>query len=159
MGVSLTVLASGSRGNTALVCSSRTRVLVDAGISCRETFKRLKAVGEDPHQLNAIVITHEHSDHVAGLAVLARKLGIPIFMTGLTHHAWARSERDATGVLPVQCAGQCSVRRLDGGNAAGGLAGLSAAMGIRSRHRVRARADRILHAAARGLRRGVCTAR
>ena len=67
MGVSLTVLASGSRGNSALVCSSRTRVLVDAGISCRETFKRLKAVGEDPHQLSAIVITHEHSDHVAGL--------------------------------------------------------------------------------------------
>jgi len=100
MGVSLTVLASGSRGNTALVCSTRTRVLVDAGISCRETFKRLKAVGEDPHQLSAIVITHEHSDHVAGLAVLARKLNIPIFMTGPTHHAWARAERDANGELP-----------------------------------------------------------
>jgi phosphoribosyl 1,2-cyclic phosphodiesterase len=100
MGVSLTVLASGSRGNTALVCSSRTRVLVDAGISCRETFKRLKAIEEDPHQLSAIVITHEHSDHVAGLAVLARKLNIPIFMTGPTHHAWARAERDATGEPP-----------------------------------------------------------
>jgi phosphoribosyl 1,2-cyclic phosphodiesterase len=100
MGVSLTVLASGSRGNSSLVCSARTRVLVDAGISCRETFKRLKAVGEDPHRLSAIVITHEHADHVAGLAVLARKLKVPIFMTGLTHHAWARSERDSTGELP-----------------------------------------------------------
>lgn len=100
MGVSLTVLASGSRGNSALVCSSRTRVLVDVGISCRETFKRLKSVGEDPHQLSAIVITHEHADHVAGLAVTARKLKIPIFMTGATHHAWARSERDGTGELP-----------------------------------------------------------
>ena len=100
MAVSLTVLASGSRGNSALVSSSRTRVLVDAGISCRETFKRLKAVGEDPHQLSAIVITHEHADHVAGLAVLARKLRVPIFMTGATHHVWARSERDATGEPP-----------------------------------------------------------
>src|SRR5437867_1749095 len=101
MGVSVAVLASGSRGNTALVCSSRTRVLVDAGISCRETFKRLKAVGEDPHQLSAIVITHEHSDHVDGLAVLARKLNIPIFMTGPTHQVWARAERDATGKPPA----------------------------------------------------------
>jgi phosphoribosyl 1,2-cyclic phosphodiesterase len=101
MAVSLTVLASGSRGNSALVCSSRTRVLVDAGISCRETFKRLKAVGEDPHQLSAIVITHEHSDHVAGLAVLARKLNIPIFMTGPSHQVWARAERDATGEPPA----------------------------------------------------------
>jgi len=101
MGISLTMLASGSRGNCALVSSSQTRVLVDAGISCRETFKRLKAIGEDPHQLSAIVITHEHEDHSAGLAVLARKLNIPIFMTGATHQAWARSERDSTGELPA----------------------------------------------------------
>jgi phosphoribosyl 1,2-cyclic phosphodiesterase len=100
MGVSLTVLASGSRGNSALVCSSRTKVLVDAGISCREIFKRLKSVGEDPHQLSAIVVTHEHADHVAGLAVMTRKLKIPIFMTGATHHAWARSQRDGSGELP-----------------------------------------------------------
>ncbi len=101
MGVCVKVLASGSRGNCALISSSCTRVLVDAGISCRETFKRLKAVGEDPHQLSGIVITHEHSDHIAGLAVLARKLGIPIFMTGATHYAWVRAQRDETGELPV----------------------------------------------------------
>ena len=101
MAVSLTVLASGSHGNCALVCSSHTSVLVDAGISCRETFKRLKALGEDPHQLSAVVITHEHADHSAGLAVLARRLNVPIFMTGATHQAWARAERDATGEPPA----------------------------------------------------------
>src|ERR1700741_2052290 len=82
MGVSVTVLASGSRGNSAIVQSSSTRILVDAGISCRETFKRMKAAGDDPHSLSAILITHEHSDHVSGLAILAKKLRIPIFMTG-----------------------------------------------------------------------------
>jgi len=97
MGVSVSVLASGSRGNSTIVQSSSTRILVDAGISCRETFKRMKAAGDDPHSLSAIVITHEHTDHVSGLLVLARKLKIPVFMTGATHQAWSRSMRDAAG--------------------------------------------------------------
>lgn len=101
MAVCVSVLASGSRGNCAIVQSSSTRILVDAGISCRETFKRLKVAGEDPHSLSAIVITHEHSDHVSGLLVLAKKLNIPLYMTGATHQAWARSVRDATGESPV----------------------------------------------------------
>lgn len=100
MGVSVSILASGSHGNTAIVASARTKILVDAGISCRETFKRMKATGEDPYSLSAILITHEHSDHVYGLSVLARKLKIPVFMTGATHQAWARASRDEDGVPP-----------------------------------------------------------
>jgi phosphoribosyl 1,2-cyclic phosphodiesterase len=100
MAVSVSILASGSRGNTAVVESSRTRILVDAGISCRETFKRMKLAGLDPRTLSAILITHEHSDHVYGLATLARKLDVPVFMTGATHQAWARSLRDDAGQLP-----------------------------------------------------------
>jgi phosphoribosyl 1,2-cyclic phosphodiesterase len=112
MGVSVSVLASGSRGNSAIVRSSSTSILVDAGISCRETFKRLKFTGDDPHQISAIVITHEHSDHVSGLLVLARKLNIPIFMTGATHAAWAKAMRDDEGRRPqlakleLFCSGQ-----------------------------------------------------
>ncbi|PYV82433.1 MAG: MBL fold metallo-hydrolase [Acidobacteria bacterium] len=101
MGVCVSVLASGSRGNSALLESSRARILVDAGVSCRETFKRLKLVGREPRSLSAILITHEHSDHVSGLAMLAKKLGIPVFMTGGTHQAWARSLRDDAGQLPT----------------------------------------------------------
>ena len=86
----MTVLASGSKGNSTVISSSRTRILVDAGLSCRELLKRMAIVGEDPTQLNAILITHEHQDHVAGLGVLARRLNIPVYFTEPTHRAWVR---------------------------------------------------------------------
>jgi phosphoribosyl 1,2-cyclic phosphodiesterase len=86
----MTVLASGSKGNSTVIASSRTRVLVDAGLSCRELLKRMSLAGEDPAQLNAILITHEHQDHIAGLSVLARRLNIPVFFTEPTHRAWVR---------------------------------------------------------------------
>ena len=88
--VRFTVLASGSKGNATVVSGGRSRILVDAGLSCRELFRRMKLVGEEPETLDAIVITHEHSDHVAGLAVTARRLGIPVYFTEGTHRAWMR---------------------------------------------------------------------
>ena len=108
--MTVSVLASGSRGNCAVVSSSSTRILVDAGISCRETFKRMKAVGDDPRSLSAIVVSHEHSDHVAGLTVLARKLKIPVFMTGATHQAWSRAVRDEKGERLALEADKCPLR-------------------------------------------------
>jgi len=83
MSVSVTVLASGSRGNCA---GGGQRLHADSG-RCRHLFaakcsKRLKALGEDPQALSAIVITHEHCDHVYGLATLAKKLRIPVFHDG-----------------------------------------------------------------------------
>src|ERR1700733_3350666 len=86
----MTVLASGSKGNSTVVASARTRVLVDAGLSCRELHRRMALTGEDPSTLDAILITHEHIDHVSGLPVLARKLGIPVYFTEPTHRAWVR---------------------------------------------------------------------
>jgi phosphoribosyl 1,2-cyclic phosphodiesterase len=88
--VRFTVLASGSKGNCTVVTGGNTRILVDAGLSCRELFRRMRLVDEDPATLDAIIITHEHSDHVAGLAVTARKLGIPVYFTEGTHRAWVR---------------------------------------------------------------------
>ncbi len=99
--VSLTVLASGSKGNCTLLASSRTRILVDAGVSCRETFRRMGLVGDHALNVSAIVVSHEHSDHVSGLYVLARKLNIPVFMTGATYQAWQRWARDKNnGIRP-----------------------------------------------------------
>jgi len=86
----MTVLASGSKGNSTVISSSSTRILVDAGLSCRELLKRMAIAGEDPTQLDAILITHEHQDHVAGLGVLARRLNIPVYFTEPTHRAWVR---------------------------------------------------------------------
>lgn len=86
----MTVLASGSKGNSTVIASSTTRILVDAGLSCRELMKRMKAAEEDPARLDAILITHEHQDHVQGLAVTARRLGIPVYLTEPTHRAWVR---------------------------------------------------------------------
>jgi phosphoribosyl 1,2-cyclic phosphodiesterase len=88
--VRMTVLASGSRGNSTIVSSATTRILVDAGLSCRELIKRMRAAGEQPVALDAILITHEHQDHVQGMAVTARKLGIPVYLTEPTHRAWVR---------------------------------------------------------------------
>ena len=56
------------------MATERTRVLVDAGLSRRDTFRRLQAIGESPTSIDAILVTHEHSDHVAGLATLAKVL-------------------------------------------------------------------------------------
>jgi phosphoribosyl 1,2-cyclic phosphodiesterase len=88
--VRFTVLASGSKGNSTVVSGGRTRILVDCGLSCRELFRRMKLAGEEPETLDAIVITHEHLDHINGLSVTARKLGIPVYFTEATHRAWMR---------------------------------------------------------------------
>ncbi len=81
------MLGSGSGGNATVVATERTRLLVDAGLSRRETFRRLKAIGEEPESLNAVLITHEHTDHMAGMVSLARALNIPIYLNARTRHA------------------------------------------------------------------------
>ena len=85
--VKFCVLASGSSGNAALIATDTTRVLVDAGLSYRELVKRLAAVGEHPIHLDAVLITHEHSDHIGGLPQLAKRTGIPIYLSHLTSPA------------------------------------------------------------------------
>ncbi|MBI1355207.1 MAG: MBL fold metallo-hydrolase [Acidobacteria bacterium] len=83
------ILGSGSSGNAAFLASSNARVLVDAGFSFRQLNKRMAAIGESIENLDAVLISHEHSDHVAGLEVLARKVGAPIYMTEMTADAMA----------------------------------------------------------------------
>ena len=93
----LTVLGSGSTGNAVLLTAGGTRVLVDAGLSARETVRRLALMGEDVARLDGIVITHEHSDHAGGLRVLLGSAPCPVFITGLTHDAYIRERSSKTG--------------------------------------------------------------
>jgi len=87
------VLGSGSKGNSTLVATERTRLLIDAGLSRRETYARLAAVGERADGFGAILISHEHTDHVAGLRLLGTDWRAPIHITRATHDAiaWDRS--------------------------------------------------------------------
>jgi len=111
--VRFTVLASGSKGNSTVVTGGRTRILVDAGLSCRELFRRMKLAGEDPETLDAILITHEHTDHVGGLAVTARKLGIPVYFTEATHRAWMRWLTPRRQMTYAQWLEQCRQQAAD----------------------------------------------
>jgi len=79
MSVKFTILGSGSAGNCAYVETGETRILVDAGFSPLQIRKRLATLGKTPENLSAILITHEHSDHIAGILGLADKFHVPVF--------------------------------------------------------------------------------
>ncbi len=81
MGMSFTLLGSGSTGNTTLISDGDTHILVDVGLSGRETARRLKAYGLEPQNISAIVVSHEHGDHCRGVGPFAKTLDIPVFMT------------------------------------------------------------------------------
>tara|TARA_R110002110_G_scaffold415561_2_gene650983 strand:- start:216301 stop:217092 length:792 start_codon:yes stop_codon:yes gene_type:complete len=78
-------LGSGSKGNATLVQAGDTLILVDCGFSARETTRRMERLGQHPDQLDAILVTHEHSDHCSGVASLSRKHDIPVYLTHGTH--------------------------------------------------------------------------
>jgi phosphoribosyl 1,2-cyclic phosphodiesterase len=85
--VRVTILGSGSAGNCAYVETDETRILIDAGFSLRQIRHRLAAIGRTPENLNGVLITHEHSDHVQGVGPLCQKLKIPVYCNRLTGDA------------------------------------------------------------------------
>ncbi|MDT0497441.1 MBL fold metallo-hydrolase [Algiphilus sp. W345] len=82
------LLGSGSKGNAALFSCRDTHVLLDCGFSVQESTRRLQRLGVEPESLAAIVVTHEHSDHLGGVARVARRYGLPVWMTRGTHAVW-----------------------------------------------------------------------
>jgi len=99
------VLASGSGGNACYVETSHARILVDAGLSCRDVIRRLDSIGVDPQRLDGLVITHEHLDHIRGAGPLARKLNIPVFANALTFKRGVRYLGTLPKPVPV-CTGE-----------------------------------------------------
>ena len=84
MSLYISSLNSGSNGNCYYVGDERDAVLIDAGISCRETEKRMKRSGLSIDRVRAVFISHEHSDHISGLRVLAKKYQLPVYVTAET---------------------------------------------------------------------------
>ena len=77
--LTLTTLASGSSGNCLLLSAGETHLLVDAGISCRRICRSLRDLGVDPSALLGVLVTHEHTDHIAGLATLTKQFRLPVY--------------------------------------------------------------------------------
>lgn len=100
--IKVCLLASSSSGNATFIGTEKTRILIDAGLSAKQICTRLALIGEDPSRLDAILITHEHSDHVSGLPVLTRQLKgrVPVL---LTHHTSRELEWDGNPAPPVKC--------------------------------------------------------
>lgn len=84
MALSFTSLNSGSNGNCYYVENQHDAIFVDAGISCRETEKRMDRLGLSMSKVRAIFVSHEHSDHIRGISVLAKKYQLPVFITDVT---------------------------------------------------------------------------
>ncbi|SFQ03812.1 Phosphoribosyl 1,2-cyclic phosphodiesterase [Lachnospiraceae bacterium XBB1006] len=103
----LTSIASGSSGNCIYIGTDNTHLLVDAGISCKRIVSGLSDLAIKPEEVEGILITHEHSDHIQGLGVLSRKYGIPIYATpGTARGILAYSglgKFDESLVRPIQC--------------------------------------------------------
>lgn len=87
MSLSFTLLGSGSSGNSTLVSDGSRHVLVDIGLSARETTRRLLTCGLGPEHISAIVVSHEHGDHCRGVYPFAKRLDIPLFMTERAYKA------------------------------------------------------------------------
>ncbi|MEN0052135.1 MAG: MBL fold metallo-hydrolase [Mucilaginibacter sp.] len=81
MSLFITSLNSGSNGNCYYVGNEREAILVDVGISCRETEKRMARLGLSMQKVKAIFVSHEHSDHIRGIPVLAKKFNLPVYIT------------------------------------------------------------------------------
>jgi phosphoribosyl 1,2-cyclic phosphodiesterase len=84
MALSFTSLNSGSNGNCYYVENLHDAIFIDAGLSCRETEKRMDRLGLSMSKLRAIFVSHEHSDHIRGISVLAKKYQLPVFITERT---------------------------------------------------------------------------
>jgi len=82
------MLGSGSRGNGTLIESGGTRLLLDCGFGLRDSISRLERAGIDPAAIDAILVTHEHGDHLGGVSKLARRYQIPVYLTAGTESAW-----------------------------------------------------------------------
>ena len=112
MSLFITSLNSGSNGNCYYIGNKQEAILVDAGISCRETETRMQRLRLSMEKVKAIFISHEHSDHIQGLRVIAKKYGLPVFITDATLQGCGGLEED-TSVTSFQALQPVSIGTLN----------------------------------------------
>src|SRR5262245_41358493 len=103
MAVLISVLGSGSRGNATFIKTDSVRLLIDAGLSRKELAKRLESIGEDPDGIDAVLVTHEHNDHGAGLRMLIKELNVRAYLTWGTMRGLQTDtfEMDGSEIIPI----------------------------------------------------------
>ncbi len=103
MTVTVSVLGSGSRGNSTFIRTDKVRLLIDAGMTRREMARRLECIGEDPDGIDAVLVTHEHNDHASALKVLVKELPIRAYLTRGTLDALKAGEYELKGscLVPI----------------------------------------------------------
>lgn len=111
-GLAVCVLASGSKGNAIYVSDGRSSILIDAGLSGREIERRLQSQGLRAEELCALVLSHEHADHVQGVGVLSRRYRLPVYITRKTAGAAYRLG-DLSKTVYIECGVTFSIAGLE----------------------------------------------
>ena len=81
----VSVLASGSKGNSIFIRTESTNIILDAGLSGKKIVNLLESIEIDPDKIDAVIVSHEHSDHIRGVGILCRRFNIPLYITDLTY--------------------------------------------------------------------------
>lgn len=110
--LSLCVLASGSRGNSIYITDGLTSILVDAGLSGIEIERRLSSRGLSPENLDAIVVSHEHNDHIRGVGVLSRRFDLPVFISSKTYSSASSKLGDIENINNFHCGSSFHINSL-----------------------------------------------
>lgn len=110
--ITLSMLASGSKGNAIYVSNGETSLLIDAGLSGSELQRRMASRNLKAERLDAIIVSHEHSDHVSGVGVLSRRFGIPIYINRKTMAAAKERIGNVKSVIHFECGAPFQIRNL-----------------------------------------------
>ena len=105
------ILASGSKGNVTYISDGETSILIDAGLSGIEIQRRLTARGLAPEQLDAIIVTHEHSDHIKGVGILSRRYQLPVYINQKTEKASPELGK-LHAIRPFECGTAFNINKL-----------------------------------------------
>lgn len=115
MSIKISVLGSGSRGNATFIGTPRVRLIIDCGLGPRNLRKRMSAIGEDPERLDAVLVTHEHTDHIAGLGALVKAASVDVFMSPGTIEKGrtGRFEMNGSAIIPIAPGRPFTIRDVD----------------------------------------------